>query len=577
MGSSFLLVLLSYYTILGIDNGLGITPPMGWRSWNCYDCISDDRIITDARMRAQMKALVDKSRMINGKYTSLAEIGFNWTSMDDGWQQCNCSTRQDIDPHLPNCSIADCRSGKCSWHSKEGVPMVRKDRFPDMKGMVSYGHSLGLKVGTYLNNCICMEKGHNPARYEQDAKWLLDMGFDGVKIDNCGNSHNVSRYAEIFNKSGKPIRIENCHNFYGPDLKTGFCPMNFYRSGGDIHAGFSDIIGKIYGSVDFNDRPKPGSFPGCWAYPDMTEIGNFPEGDRQVDEERSHWGLWSIVSSPMILGFDMSNKDKMDRVWPIITNLDARAVNHAWVGHPGTLIKTYPSQGQGFQATHDVCDGSGATIGWRINNGTLQTPNLGGAGKCLMTDGLGNCPPPTLHDKNVQCGNLVGNCSRSHGKWSYNSSSKLVYWQDGNPKDAPRCLKATLLNFDTTKGYFTRQSASVRLQGCPNKPDNTTMFTFTAKGELQSGYGLCLKLAPTNGMQLWSKPLSDSKVAILVVNTVEIAQALNFPLADIPQLPCHGKCKVRNVWTQTDSVLSGDHMPITLNSHASAFYILEPL
>ena len=36
----------------------------------------------------------------------------------------------------------------------------------------------------------------------------------------------------------------------------------------------------------------------------------------------------------------MSNKADMDRVWPIITNRDAIAVDHAWAGNPGMLYKT---------------------------------------------------------------------------------------------------------------------------------------------------------------------------------------------------------------------------------------------
>ena len=52
-----------------------------------------------------------------------------------------------------------------------------------MKSLVDYGHSLGLKVGSYLNNCICMEKWNNDfTRYAKDVKWFTDMGFDGVKI-----------------------------------------------------------------------------------------------------------------------------------------------------------------------------------------------------------------------------------------------------------------------------------------------------------------------------------------------------------------------------------------------------------
>ena len=61
-----------------------------------------------------------------------------------------------------------------------------------------------------------------------------------MKIDNCGSSHNVTFYSELFNKSGKAIRIEDCHTApahpqAGPsgtsdeDFK---CPMNMYRSGG---------------------------------------------------------------------------------------------------------------------------------------------------------------------------------------------------------------------------------------------------------------------------------------------------------------------------------------------------------
>ena len=40
-------------------------------------------------------------------------------------------------------------------------------------------------------------------------------------------------------------------------------------------------------------------------------------------------GLWCMMSSPLVLGFNMSNKDDMDRVWPTITNREAIAVREA--------------------------------------------------------------------------------------------------------------------------------------------------------------------------------------------------------------------------------------------------------
>ena len=38
-------------------------------------------------------------------------------------------------------------------------------------------------------------------------------------------------------------------------------------------------------------------------------------------------------------GFDLTNKTNMDLVWPIISNKESIAVNEAWVGDAGTLLK----------------------------------------------------------------------------------------------------------------------------------------------------------------------------------------------------------------------------------------------
>ena len=58
------------------------------------------------------------------------------------------------------------------------------------------------------------------------------------------------------------------------------------------------------------------SRPGAWAYPDMLEVGRLAN----VTEDRSHFGAWVIASAPLILSFDASRKEIVDRVWPVITN-----------------------------------------------------------------------------------------------------------------------------------------------------------------------------------------------------------------------------------------------------------------
>ena len=65
---------------VGIDNGIGMVPPQGWRSWNSFPCeqssatqLRGGDIIDDAAMRAQMAAVKDRSRkLFNGSTISLA-------------------------------------------------------------------------------------------------------------------------------------------------------------------------------------------------------------------------------------------------------------------------------------------------------------------------------------------------------------------------------------------------------------------------------------------------------------------------------------------------------------------------
>lgn len=685
--SAMLSAVLHITMVQALDNGLALTPPRGWRSWNAYDCTTDAKILTQAHMAAQMAVAVDRSRLVGGKPTSLADLGFDYISMDDGWQECNCSERQNIDPRKPPCPDL-CFHGQCTFHDKNGVPKIRKDRFPDMKALVRYGHSLGLKVGGYLNTCICMEAAKSATHYQQDVDWFTDIDFDEVKIDACGNAHNVTLWAALFNATGKAIRIENCHNSW-PDFKSGYCPMNFFRSGGDIAPDILSIVGEAYSTVDASDLPEPRSGPGCWAYPDMSEVGNFPPGPDQVDKERTHWGLWTVISSPLILGFDMNNSAIMDRVWPIITNVDALAVSKAWAGHPGTLIKVYPAVGQGLQVVQGVCDGTARTLGWRFENGSLVAPMVDGMAlpHCVRSGAEGFCPPPTTRFSDLQCGIPLDECpAKPAGVWNY--SKHMVQWFDGNPSDPPQCLGAFPKNFDTSKGYFTRQAATVKMQGCtalasmrqgsscsaarkgvgvrgarivssadPASACNVSQetccsacdrdasckaywwkpserqapacktgssycwllsgyeathtaavdggtfgikgsallpvlgitplgpgsFNLTDKGELRTAEGNCLTVEPVNGVQLWSKPLSNSSIAIILVNTLPGTQSLSFPLADVPHFKgvyskcVVGKCVARDIWEQTDMNITVDHLAVSLKPWASAFFILSQL
>ena len=57
----------------------------------------------------------------------------------------------------------------------------------------------------------------------------------------------------------------------------------------------------------------------------------------------SRAGAWCIVSSPLILGLDLTDTPRVTAVWDIITNTEAISVNQEWEGQPGQLVVSAPN------------------------------------------------------------------------------------------------------------------------------------------------------------------------------------------------------------------------------------------
>ena len=57
-----------------------------------------------------------------------------------------------------------------------------------------------------------------------------------------------------------------------------------------------------------------------------------------VAEQRTHFGLWCVLSSPLTLSLDFTNASAVDSVWDIVTNTHALDVNQAWGGSQGTVF-----------------------------------------------------------------------------------------------------------------------------------------------------------------------------------------------------------------------------------------------
>lgn len=185
----------------GFPNGI-TAPVRGWRSWNAV--FAD---VTQAFMLRQVDAIAQRRHLIDGKPTSLLDLGYSRVGIDSGW--------------------ASCTGVNGSWHDDQGHFIINKTKFPDMKGMTAYAHKKGVKMDFYLNQDMspgwhgCRAEGAIPGAaantgnfrsYHNDAQDMAALGFDGCKFDAGGGNDDMNRWATELNATGREILIENCNN-----------------------------------------------------------------------------------------------------------------------------------------------------------------------------------------------------------------------------------------------------------------------------------------------------------------------------------------------------------------------------
>ncbi|KAI9092532.1 hypothetical protein K1719_027660 [Acacia pycnantha] len=246
-----------------VENGLGLTPPMGWNSWNHFQCDINEEMI-----RETADAMVS---------TGLQNLGYQYVNLDDCWAELD--------------------------RDSEGNMVPKASKFPSgIKALADYVHSKGLKIGIYSDagNQTCSKQmpgslGHE----EQDAKTFASWGIDFLKYDNCENL-NISpkdRYpkmSEALLNSGRPIFFSMCEwGQEDPELWAKSVG-NSWRTTGDIEDKWESMTN----IADANDKWASYAGPGGWNDPDMLEVGN---GGMTTEEYRSHYSIWALAKAPLLI------------------------------------------------------------------------------------------------------------------------------------------------------------------------------------------------------------------------------------------------------------------------------------
>ncbi|KAA8479715.1 putative Ig domain-containing protein [Arcticibacter tournemirensis] len=292
---------------------LALTPAMGWNSWNCWGLS-----VTADKVKSSAQALIDKG---------LIDHGWTYINIDDGWESAS--------------------------RNSDGT-IGTNDKFPDMKGLGDWLHSHGLKFGIYSSpgTLTCGGFLGSLDHESQDAETYNSWGVDYLKHDWCsygkvaGNDTSREAYVKPYRVMQKALRSQPRDIYYslcqygmgdvwkwGPDVDA-----NSWRTTGDI----TDTWASLY-DIGFRQY-KLSAFakPGRWNDPDMLIVGrvgwsgNLRNTRLTPDEQYTHITLWSLLSSPLLIGCDISQMD--DFTLSLLTNDEVIAVNQDVLGRQAERV-----------------------------------------------------------------------------------------------------------------------------------------------------------------------------------------------------------------------------------------------
>jgi alpha-galactosidase len=318
---SFLIVfvLASINTFSQKNPNLARTPPMGWNSWNWHG----KKDINEQVIRKTIDAIVREG---------LRDAGYIYVVIDGGWRDNKLGAGGELLPH--------------------------PKKFPNgIKPLADYAHANGLKLGLHIvpgtNDCL----GDPVGSYNHEDVHLLqfiEWGIDFIKLDLCRHlsdpcsecEKNESGWSEkliyetyvkwsgLLHNCGRNI-LYSVSTYKFRDWNPEYCNMS--RTTDDIRCRvYGSWENKYYGA-SFDEKDNPGSVMaiaeinnmsaryagnGYWNDPDMMVTG---EQGLSKNEQKAHFALWCIMSSPLILGNDprFMTSDELE----IILNKEAIGIN----------------------------------------------------------------------------------------------------------------------------------------------------------------------------------------------------------------------------------------------------------
>ncbi len=303
--------------IIKVGEGIALTPPMGWNSWNCWGTS-----VSQAKVRASAKAMIE-----NG----LINYGWNYINIDDGWEAKQRNANGEI---------------------------TSNEKFPNMKGLGNWLHENGLKFGIYSSPGPLTCGGYLGSHTHelQDAITYNSWGIDYLKYDWCSYDYIHAGKDTSIESYKKPYLLMNEALQQQPrDIVYSLCQYgmkevwkwgasvggNVWRTTGDIEDSWESLKGIGFSQTKQQAYAKPGG----WNDVDMMIIGQLGWGENlrpsrlTPDEQYTHVSLWCLLNNPLLIGCDMSKLDKF--TLNLLTNEEVIGIDQNTYAEPAKqIIKT---------------------------------------------------------------------------------------------------------------------------------------------------------------------------------------------------------------------------------------------
>ncbi|MFL9842393.1 NPCBM/NEW2 domain-containing protein [Sphingomonas sp. ST-64] len=330
-------------------------PPMGWNSWNAFNSDVDEE-----KVLASAQALVD---------TGLAKIGYRYVNIDDGW-----------------------------WlkrRERDGRLIIRASHFPSaatgpdtsFRPLTDRLHAMGLKAGIYSdigrNSCGQIytpdfknqPEGTRAERevglyghVDQDIRlFFAEWKFDFIKVDGCGvrglpadaprvksglyralpplvdmqslGATNIPAMRGLYEEVGAAIRRHATGPYVYSLCLWGSANVrawgkdvgNMSRTSDDIQPSWARMLTNL----DTVTSRALYAGPGAWNDADMLFVGTGEFGGEDLTAARSHFSLWAMLNSPLIIGYDLRKLTPQLRA--VFGNAQIVALNQDPAGNQAVL------------------------------------------------------------------------------------------------------------------------------------------------------------------------------------------------------------------------------------------------